>query len=123
MPAIALSCSNANTGVGGPAESSSRPRPQSSSKCAADALCASRDTWILSRPSKPWGCRSKTLTPTAEPARYCAGDVSGERGPRVQSIYTAWERGDYSSAAWAHPEIETVMADGPTPGIWTGVAG
>jgi hypothetical protein len=24
--------------------------------------------------------RSKTLTPTPEPARYCAGDVAGERG-------------------------------------------
>ncbi len=32
------------------------------------------------RPSKPWGCRSKTLTPTPEPAGYCAGDVAGERG-------------------------------------------
>ena len=32
------------------------------------------------KPSKPWACRSKTLTPTPEPARYCAGDVAGERG-------------------------------------------
>ena len=31
-------------------------------------------------PSKPWGCRSKTFTPTPEPAGYCAGDVAGERG-------------------------------------------
>ena len=35
------------------------------------------------RPSKPWGCRSKTLTPTPEPAGYCAGDVAGERGDRA----------------------------------------
>ena len=34
------------------------------------------------RPSKPWACRSKTLTPTPEPAGYCAGDVAGERGDR-----------------------------------------
>src|SRR3954453_16362725 len=36
----------------------------------------------MSRPSKPWGCRGKTLTPTPEPAGYCAGDVAGERGER-----------------------------------------
>ena len=34
----------------------------------------------LKRPSKPWGFRSKTLTPTPEPAGYCGGDVAGEGG-------------------------------------------
>ena len=38
------------------------------------------------RPSKPWGCRSKTLTPTPEPAGYCAGDVAGERGDRASLL-------------------------------------
>src|SRR6202022_3390500 len=35
----------------------------------------------------------------------------------------AFERGDFGSTEWAAPEIEYVIADGPSPGVWTGLAG
>ena len=39
----------------------------------------------------------------------------------VRSIFAAWEKGDWHSAEWAHPEIEFVLADGPEPGTVKGL--
>jgi hypothetical protein len=41
----------------------------------------------------------------------------------VRSIYADWERGDFSSAEWAHADIELVRADRPEVSDSVGVGG
>jgi ketosteroid isomerase-like protein len=41
----------------------------------------------------------------------------------VRALYAAWGRGESGGIDWAHPEIEFVIADGPEPGRWRGLAG
>jgi ketosteroid isomerase-like protein len=47
--------------------------------------------------------------------------MSQENMEIVQSICAAWERGDYGSVGWAHPEIEFVGVDGPAPAARRGL--
>ncbi len=48
--------------------------------------------------------------------------MSHENVELVRAICSPWENGDFTSFEWAHPDIEFVWADGPTPGARTGVA-
>lgn len=45
-----------------------------------------------------------------------------ENAEIVRAIYADWARGDFSAAEWAHPDIELISPDGPTPGRTSGVA-
>jgi ketosteroid isomerase-like protein len=40
----------------------------------------------------------------------------------VRSILAEWERADFRSVSWAHPEIEYTLVGGPEPGTWKGLA-
>jgi len=67
------------------------------------------------------GVIARVITYTdIEEARAAAERLTRERGSEnleiVRAIYAEWERGDFRSHAWAHPEIEVVAADGAEPG-------
>jgi len=48
--------------------------------------------------------------------------MSSSPAELVRSIFSEWARGEYFEGDWASQEIEFVIADGPEPGRWSGVA-
>ena len=48
--------------------------------------------------------------------------MTSEAEALVRAIYSDWERGDFSSRAWAAPDFELILVDGPSPGVFSGDA-
>src|SRR5687767_8397721 len=87
-----MSC---NAGKEEPVGSRASSRSSCSSRSVDHGSCGTSASWTRPRRSQPWGCRSETLTPAPEPARYCAA-VSQENVETARAVVTAVAQMDVS---------------------------
>jgi hypothetical protein len=80
----------------------------------------------MRKPSKPWGCRGKTLTRTPEPAGYCAA-MSQENVERLRVAHEAFLAGKNEwGGKLLDPEIEWDASESPVldnSGVYQGIEG
>jgi hypothetical protein len=51
------------------------------------------------------------------------GRAMSENVDAVHSVHRGFDRGEFTYAEWAHPEVECVNVDGPSPDSGSSLAG